>query len=276
MEFVKKSLDLCVMTSRTEILVAAVDAAMAELSTLPSRGFTKLKIDIGANLDPITSGDNETIVLAIEPVVHAKIARRPRMIIVPAAVGETDGVANLTVYGSRGGMSRAEASSLTPLRAATSNTFLPGVQLPVPLLSARRLLSSIPKEISLVLLKTDAQNYDFKIVQATGGALRRAVSVKNEVDLKAGAGGGYNASNDICNDFMPLMSRQGFRLTCLITGRHARPVVIARTSAQLEDFCLRRQQGTGATSTLARWWGDAYWSREASSPEERGPCDPKG
>ena len=69
----------------------------------------------------------------------------------------------MSVYSSRGGASRQEASSLSPAldMNGVSKT---GTQLPVPLLSASRMFASIPKEMSVVLLNTDMQNHGFSIV----------------------------------------------------------------------------------------------------------------
>ena len=262
-----------------------VNAAMAELATLPAKGISRIIIDIGANLDPIQSPGNDTLVLAIEPVVHAGVRRRPRLLVMPAAVSDSDGVAKMSVYLSRGGASRQEASFLSPA-LHINGVSKTGSQLPVPLLSASRMFASIPKEMSVVLLKTDAQNHDFSIVRATGDALRRVRRIKNEVDLKAGVAGGYvNQSNDICNDFMPYMSRRGFVLTCLITGRHSQQIVLARNPEHLEAFCSRRQRNTGTrwantanvagtnrSAGLPRWWGDAYWTRHDLLTT--GSCDP--
>ena len=59
-----------------------------------------------------------------------------------------------------------------------------------------------------------------------------------------GVDGGYvNQSNNICNDFMPYMSRHGFVLTCLIAGRHSQQIVLAHNPEHLEAFCSRRTLG---------------------------------
>jgi len=118
-----------------------VNAAMAELATLPAKGISRIIIDIGANLDPIQSPGNNTLVLAIEPVVHAGVRRRPRLLVMPAAVSDSDGVANMSVYLSRGGASRQEASFLSPA-LHINGVSKTGSQLPVPLLSASRMLTA--------------------------------------------------------------------------------------------------------------------------------------
>ena len=192
-----------------------VNAAMAEPATLPAKGISRIIIDIGANLDPIQSPGNDTLVLAIGPVVHAGIRRHPRLLVVPAAVcrrRSRTATEWRTCQCTRRGVGphgrRPPPCHRLWILNGVSKT---GSQLPVPLLSASRMFASILKEMSVVLLKTDMQNHDFSIVRATGNALRRARRIKNEVDPKAGVAGGYvNQSNGICNDFMSYMSRRGF------------------------------------------------------------------
>lgn len=84
------------------LLASAVPliGAATLFSSLP--GTETVLINIGTNLNPLPPpAANSTVVLAFEPVVPAHLLRlkHPRLFVVPAAVGNSDGLVEMNVYG---------------------------------------------------------------------------------------------------------------------------------------------------------------------------------
>ena len=67
-------------------------------------GTTTIAINIGSNLNPIPAdaANESTIVIAFEPIVHARIKPHPRLLVVPAAVDAEAGLATMKTFGVDG------------------------------------------------------------------------------------------------------------------------------------------------------------------------------
>ena len=114
----------------------------------------RLIFDLGANINPILpTQDPSTAVVAFEPVVHALLPKQDRLVVVGAAVTPTilansNTTAEVFLYGAN-----HQSASLHRSRRKLSTR---GTRR-VPLVSARALIESVPKNVSVWLWKSDVQ-----------------------------------------------------------------------------------------------------------------------
>ena len=195
---------------------AGASSSGALLSLAP--GVRRVVLELGSNDTPLIPTDDDALTLAFEPMldVAARIARHPRVRVVPAAVSADGrgGLATMRQY-NEGSVS----SSLTaPAARASWNDDASrgdGSAHVVPLLPLAQVLGSLPHGVELSLIKTDMQGADFGALRSVGrAALRRAQWLWTEMwvdNVRTYAG----ADNDFCRDYLPLMRAWGFKLVQL-------------------------------------------------------------
>ena len=155
--------------------VALADPPKFTMDKFPA-STRRLVINIGSSFDPILppADDDAVSVIAVEPIVHEKIKRTPRLYVLPAAVAAEDGVAMMSIL-NKGGVS----SSLSQPAVRSFWTHSNGVRL-VPVIALRTLLASIPEALGLWYIRTDMQGHDFRTLSSVGDALARAEYVTAE------------------------------------------------------------------------------------------------
>lgn len=201
-------------------------AGVGVLSLPPT--IRRLHINIGPNTSPlIPPADKDVAVLAVEAQLEVashlreQVARRypDRFFVIPAALAgeEAIGFGSLGVHNKKG-----QSSSLAPVTApkkwaaadSGEDRIGRGVEF-VPILSLGRLLGAVPAGVDIPLLKTDTQGFDYSVItSASRPTLRRVRTVVAEVYRK-----GHSAydlppgvSNDLDRDWVPHMTRMGYRL----------------------------------------------------------------
>ncbi|GAB0494500.1 hypothetical protein MMPV_005794 [Pyropia vietnamensis] len=187
----------------------------------------RLQINVGPNYDPLTppEDDPSTGVLAVEAQLHVASDLRERVarahpdrffVISAALAGEAHvGFQSFHMY-NNGGVSSSLASATANqswAEAGSGARIGRGVEF-VPVLTLGRLLKAIPPHVTIPLLKTDTQGFDFTIIKsADRAALRRVDRVMAEVYQNSTY---YNLPDGVVNDlseWVPHMERMGFQLT---------------------------------------------------------------
>lgn len=202
------------------------DSSGATLNLPPA--IRRLHINFGPNTSPLLppAGEPATAVLAVEAQLEIAsrlretVARRhhDRFFVIPAALaGEArTGFASLRMYNKAGQSGRLAANRETAKWAAADaglDRIGRGIEF-VPVLSLKRLLSAVLRDVEIPLLKTDTQGYDFTVIRsASRTALRRVGRVMAEMYRGQGP---YalpeGVSNDLDRDWIPHMRAMGYRL----------------------------------------------------------------
>ena len=196
-------------------------------------GVTSVVIDIGAFDTPIEPSDPSQVVIAVEPLPDkcADILRKrlDNVILLCAAVADERGVALFHTYGTlgleSGGAHTGVASSLAPLAPGATEPEdeytprSPWGKLIVATVTLGDVIGLVPWNVTIALLKTDMQGFDFTALRSAGSALRRCSALKTECWAAGHATytlpphlGNTNSFDD---DFVPYLSRMGFVLTKL-------------------------------------------------------------
>jgi hypothetical protein len=136
-------------------------------------------INIGSFRDPPIPPNDETFVLAVEPILRtaASIPPMKNRYVITAALSATRGFSQMQFL--NGGMS----SSLSkPLGDFGSE--LPEGQQPfalVPVLTLADLLRAVPRDVDIVEVIIDAQGHDLAIVKSAGEDIKRVKKLIAEV-----------------------------------------------------------------------------------------------
>ncbi len=140
-------------------------------------------INVGCWRDPVVSDDPHTCTLAVEalPRTAQAIVPLPRLLVIVAAVSDTVGLAPFFAYGDGlpGSSSLSTAQNAMDGWVAVDPDVAPVTY--VPLITLRMLLDAVPANVSIVLLKTDAQGWDDRVLRSAGAAIARVMSVQCEV-----------------------------------------------------------------------------------------------
>ena len=127
-------------------VTACAEEAEPSVSLLEiTTGIKSVIMNIGSNLDPIVPRTEDgpcVMSIAFEPIVHSQIPTHPRLFVVPAAIGATQGLATMTVLNANG-----LSSSLA--RPGKSNSWnnkkgRDGSVKIIPIISLAHVLKSIP------------------------------------------------------------------------------------------------------------------------------------
>lgn len=156
--------------------------ALGAISFPPS--MRRVWINIGTHKDPIVPPDDETFVIAVEPVPDTAILipRHPNVFVVCAAISETPGFAKFSIFNS--GMSSSLAEPAVPTvnwaNAAYRGTLPPFII--VPVLTLEHLFSAIPSNLPIDFVMTDMQSYDLRAAKSASFlSLGRVRKYKAEV-----------------------------------------------------------------------------------------------
>lgn len=194
------------------------------LDKLPASA-TDCVINIGSNIDPIIATP-PTISIAFEPIVHHMIKAQPNLFVVPAAVSDADGLEMMTVSG-RSSVMPGTTSSLASLdttkktmhsyRSKLGLQKAGGAVKVVPVLSMRRVLNALPRNLTLAYLRTDMQGFDAVALRSAGQQLLRAEFLAGEFNYQ-----GFSAYTGMTNDLCTMvvdMNKLGFELVGVV-NRH--------------------------------------------------------
>ena len=204
-----------------------VPASLQLLSFPPA--IRRVIVNVGANRNPPTPRDAETAVIAVEPVLQTAVAipPHPRVFVVVAAISNVSGLVPMFTYnmfGESSTLASAEGTGVYWADPKYRETGYPPVAF-VPVLTLEQLLSAIPPHLTIPLLKTDMQGYDFMAVSACPlPILRRAEQIFHEANCEGYEGMNINAPrNDMDGQWMAFMEeRAGYLLTtneCAMLGK---------------------------------------------------------
>lgn len=203
--------------------------------------MNRLHINIGPNTSPIIppSDDKEVAVLAIEANIgianhlremFQKQRHVSRFFVINCAIAGAPMAGHISTFHhyNKGGMSSSLAEVRTNSKGKVpgfadrkrfdpSDNFGPGPAGMdyVPVLSLEALLSAVPPHVSIPLLKTDTQGFDFAVIKsASPKSLRRVKKIITETYLTGIERTRYqNVHNDLKKDWIPYMKEVGFELS---------------------------------------------------------------
>lgn len=202
-------------------------AASLQLLRFPP-SIRRVIVNLGANRNPPIPRDADTAVIAVEPVLQTAVTipTHPRVFVVVAAISNASGFAPMYTYngfGESSSLASAEGTGRYWAEPELRETGYPPVAI-VPVLTLEQLLRAIPPHLSIPLLKTDMQGYDFMAMSACPlTLLRRADQVFHEANCNGFRGENPNAPrNDMDGQWMAFMEeRAGYLLTlneCAMLG----------------------------------------------------------
>lgn len=165
-------------------------------------------LNIGSWRDPPVSPNEDTVTIAVEPLLSVikDIRPHPRLLIIPCAISGFTGFHPFYAYND--GLS----SSLSPAREDIPDIAnwktkalpdaMPRVSL-VPVLTLRDLFAAIPLELDIEMIKTDMQGHDLSALKSAGLSLRRARYIHHEAACDNRTAYEGAPPNDIEADHMP-------------------------------------------------------------------------
>lgn len=138
-------------------------------------------LNVGSWRDPVVSADPETYTIAVEALLKTAqaIKPHPRLFVITAAVADEVGLAPFFAYGD-GVPGSSSLSQAKGSWAGHLDRDVPPVTY-VPLITLRMLIEAIPDNITIILLKTDAQGWDNLVLRSAGDVIARAMSIQCEV-----------------------------------------------------------------------------------------------
>lgn len=167
-------------------------------------GTKSITLDIGTNSNPILplkSAGPCSKVLAFEPIVPETIPKHPQLVVIPAAVSNENSLSTMNVY-NVGGVS----SSLGKVNkdAAWNSNENRGEPKVVPVLTMLDVLTAIPQDITIDMIDTDMQGFDFTAISSAMEEIKaRGVKyLKTEVYMNNINYGYQGAKNDLCEEWM--------------------------------------------------------------------------
>ena len=229
----------------------------------------QLIINVGTSIDPIMPPKSYgpcSHSIAIEPIVGHDIQPHKQLSVIHAAVSDRPGVTSMNIYNTGG-----QSSSLAKPSQSNywnSNTGRgDGRTIFVPVITLSSLLNAIPNTTEISLLKTDMQGFDYVAIKEAGSILTKRVKyIMTEVWMNDHYT--YHATNDLCRDFMPLMSSLGYELMKLSSSADTPDQIKAQCDVQLKNTPIRPQVEEAAGLDER----DAYWVRKDSVGEAFPDC----
>ena len=205
---------------------AFVPASTQALAFPPT--IRRVIVNVGANRNPPTPRDSETAVIAVEPVLNTAktIPPHPRVFVIVAAISNASGFAPIFTYnefGESSTLASADGTGVYWSDPKYRETDYPPIAF-VPVLTLEQLLRAVPLHITIALLKTDMQGYDFMATSVCPlPQLRRVEQIFHEANCNGFAGMNPNAPrNDFDGQWVPFMEEKaGFLLTineCAMLG----------------------------------------------------------
>lgn len=169
-------------------------------------------LNIGSHIDPPVSPNEDTMTIAVEPVlsIAAKIRPHPRVFVLPCAISDRVGVAPFYAYNdglsSSLNLANEDAPDLMNWKTKALPDDIPAVSL-VPVLTLRHLLDAIPRHIEIELIKTDMQGHDLAAIKSAGLAARRAKFIHHEASCDNRTSYAGAPANDAELDWVAYMVR---------------------------------------------------------------------
>jgi len=170
--------------------------------------------------------------------------------VVPAAVSDRSSLSTMYVYNTN-----AVSSSLSQANQKSWWNENPGEPRIVPVVTLQEVLRSIPEDVEITMLDTDMQGYDFQTVASAISEIRaRPVRyLKTETHLNNVEYGYQGTDNDLCRQWLPMMSQAGYQLVGNEVGGQRNAVPGYTSTAEAEESCR-----TGKPASYAEL--DAYWA----------------
>jgi FkbM family methyltransferase len=142
-------------------------------------GIKTIWINVGTHLDPVLPPENDKSVLVIgfEPNLDLvnRISKTARLFIIPAAVGNFDGIASFHLSSNDGGSSSlAQFQDRAKKLDSGNRAFVPVVRL-------EHILTQIPSNINVDKIKIDAQGFDLEVIKSAGPQISRFKEIIGEV-----------------------------------------------------------------------------------------------
>ena len=251
---------LCVFNSSAPSATQLLDVLKTTASTSSSSSTLnlppatkKVVLNIGTNVDPILPQKRDgpcALTIAFEPIVPEQIPKHPQIMVVPAAVSDRSSLSTMYVYNKN-----AVSSSLSQANQKSWWNENPGEPRIVPVVTLQEVLRSIPNDVEITMLDTDMQGYDFQTVASAIAEIRaRPIRyLKTETHLNNVEYGYQGTDNDLCRQWLPMMSQAGYQLVGNEVGGQRNAVPGYTSTAEAEESCR-----TGKPAPYMEL--DAYWA----------------
>jgi FkbM family methyltransferase len=246
-------------TYTTASLAVAVKPALPDVIPFDIPPTTKkIVINVGSNLDPIMPPESFgpcALAIAIEPIVGCQIPLHRQLSVIHAAVSDQPGVQSMRIYNANG-LSSSLAKPSVGQSWNENKSRGDGTLRLVPVITLTSVIHAIPESVEIALIKTDMQGFDFTAIKEAGEALKKRVThLKTEVwfdDVYT-----YDAKNDLCRDWMPLMAKLGYTLMSASRNNMNQQQTEAQCATQLKE----RPERPGVSESAGLREGDAFWVR---------------
>lgn len=219
-------------------------------------------LNIGSNKDPILPQSRSgpcAMTIAFEPMIPELVPAHPQVMVVPAAVSDSASLATMYKY-NRDGVS----SSLS--KAAKSDYWNKNMELKiVPVVSMADVLQSIPPQVTIDFIQTDAQGFDFSIIQAGIRDIRkRGVKFLKTETYTDNVITYEGVKNDLCLHWIPFMTANGYTLVGTTVNYNQK----FQTADKVMEACARQDRKADPKAGLKEV--DALWklSTVKETPEE--------
>lgn len=170
------------------------------------KDLRRMIINVGSHADPPVPTDEETAVIAVEPLpgVASNISHIPNRYVLTSAIADYYGITTLNHW--------MDSSSLLEANPATSGMYASkgekGAKVLVPVLPFSALLDSLSL-LECWFVKTDMQHMDLTAIKSAGHAIKRCHWIFSEVNCK-GFTAYLGSENDYDEHWVPYMKEMGF------------------------------------------------------------------
>lgn len=214
----------------------------------------EIVLNIGSNKDPVLPRESSgpcAVTIAFEPVIPELIPEHPQVMVVPAAVSDSSSLATMYKY-NRNGVSSSLSKAAEDSFWNTGNKNM-GVKI-VPVVSMTDVLQSIPSHVTIDFIQTDAQGFDFSIIQAGIEEIRaRGIKFLKTETYTDNVITYQGVENDLCLHWIPFMTANGYSLigTTHNYNQGFEPV------DKILEACARQDKSANPTAGLKE--ADALW-----------------
>jgi len=204
---------------------------LASSNSLQISRHAKVVVDVGCNkrsfaldwLDADSGDDRWVIALEPDPDTASQHPEHPHLALLQAAVGRVDAgkPTNVTLY--RGANSLC--SSLYPfqvepwmakeLNPIALSCYTPSGQVEVPMIPLSLVLSALPGDMEIWMLKVDAQGHELDVIQSARSEIHRVRQIAMEIsDIRSMVFGNQNhpRSAPSYEKVLPVLTKFGFVL----------------------------------------------------------------
>lgn len=209
-------------------------------------------INIGSNIDPIYPKSKQgpcALSIAFEPIVPFQVHKHPQVHVVPAAVSDSAGLQTMYSFNKIG----VSSSLSQPAKADFWNQGRQkGATKLVPVIPMIDVVNAIPTDVSVDLIMTDAQGYDYTIIKSAISEIRSRgfKYLKTEVYLDQ-VTTYKDVENDFCQNWLPMMTENGYTFVRLEQDDEG--------YGSLEEAQKTCSQAKGVSKTAGLKERDALW-----------------